>query len=129
VPLVYICLSPKTHEKRLDVKSSDLKNKALNSENGEYIFGLEDTGSHACYMIYGLLKSKEKGRLIKPGKGHEEIILALEGDLEVTGYYSGTLKEGSAMHIEGDHECFLENQAEHHAVYIIAGGHSDGGHD
>jgi hypothetical protein len=110
------------------VKSSELKNKALNSENGEYIFGFEDTGSHACYMIYGFLKPKEKGRLVKPGTGHEEIILSLEGDLEVTGYYSGTLKEGSAMYIEGEHECFLENPAEHPAVYIIAGGHSEGSH-
>ena len=56
------------------MKSTELKSKALGSENGEYIFGFEDTGSHACYMIYGLLKSKEKGRLVKPGKGHEEIV-------------------------------------------------------
>lgn len=110
------------------MKSFELKNKALNSENGEYIFGVEDTGSHACYMIYGILKPKEKRRLVKPGKGHEEMILAMEGDLEVTGYYSGTLKEGTAFHIEGEHECFLENPAKHDAIYIIAGGHSEGGH-
>jgi len=110
------------------MKSSDLKNKALNSEQGEYIFGFEDTGSHTCYMIYGLLKPKEKGRLVKPGKGHEEIILALEGDLDVTGFYSGVLREGSALHIAGENECFLENAAEHTAVYIIAGGHSEGSH-
>lgn len=110
------------------MKSLELKNKALNSENGEYIFGFEDTGSHACYMIYGILKSKEKRRLVKPGKGHEEMILAMEGNLEVTGYYSGTLEEGTAFHIEGEHECFLENPAEHDAVYIIAGGHSEGSH-
>ena len=110
------------------MKSFELKNKALNSENSEYIFGFEDTGSHACYMIYGILKSKEKGRLIKPGKGHEEIVLAMKGDLEVTGYYSGTLKESSVFHIEGEHECFLENPGELEAVYIVAGGHSESGH-
>ncbi len=110
------------------MKSLELKNKALSSEKSEYIFGFEDTGSHACYMIYGILKSKEKGRLVKPGTGHEEIILAMKGNLEVTGYYSGTLKESSAFHIQGDHECFLENPGEDDAVYIVAGGHSESGH-
>jgi len=106
----------------------ELKNRALNSQSGEHILGSQDTGSHACYMIYGFLKPKEKGRLIKPGKGHEEIVLAARGDLEVTGYYSGILKEGSAIHIKGEEECFLENKGETDAIYIIAGGHSEEGH-
>jgi len=106
----------------------ELKNKAMNSESGECILGFQDTGSHACYMIYGVLKPGEKGRLVKPGEGHEEIILAMNGDLEVTGYYSTTLKEGFVFHIRGDHECFLENKGTVSAVYVIAGGHSDEGH-
>jgi hypothetical protein len=110
------------------MKIFEVKNKALNSESGGYILGFQDTGSHACYMIYGILKSEEKGRVIKPGKGHEEIVLAMKGDLKVTGYYSLSLKEGSAFKTEGEHECFLENKGESYAVYIIAGGHSDGGH-
>ena len=44
----------------------DLKNYAVNSVSGEYIFGLEQTGSHACYMIFGVLKPGQKQRLIKP---------------------------------------------------------------
>jgi len=42
-------------------------------------------------------------------------------------YYSGSLKEGSAFHIEGEQECFLENPGPSDAVYIIAGGHSEVG--
>jgi hypothetical protein len=110
------------------MKIFEMKNKALDSENGEYILGFQDTGSHACYMIYGILKPKEKGRVIKPGKGHEEIVLAMKGDLEITGYYSLSLKEGSAFKTEGENECFLENKGGFDAAYIIAGGHSDGGH-
>jgi hypothetical protein len=110
------------------VKNLELRNKALSSENSEYIFGFEDTGSHACYMIYGILKSRETRRLVTTGTGHEEIVLAIKGDLEVTGYYSGTLKESSAFHIEGEHECFLENPGEQEALYIVAGGHSESGH-
>ena len=110
------------------MKSFELKDKALNSEHSEYIFGFEDTGSHACYMVYGILKPREKGRLVKPGTGHEEIVLAIKGDLEVTGYYSGTLKESSAFHIQGEHECFLENTGEQEAVYIVAKNHSESNH-
>lgn len=105
-----------------------LKNKAQISESGENILGFKETSSHACYMIYGILKPKEMGREVKPGRGHEEIILAVKGDIEVSGYYFGTLKEGCAFHIKGDSECFLENRGSVDAIYIIAGGHSESGH-
>lgn len=104
----------------------ELKNKALHSENGESFRIL--VASHACYMIYGILKPKEKGRLVNPGVGHEEIVLVVTGNLKVTGYYSGSVEEGSAFHIKDEQKCFLENLGEIEAVYIIAGGHSEGGH-
>jgi hypothetical protein len=102
----------------------EVKNSATNSKRGEFLVGCQETGSHACYMIYGVLKSKEKARSVKPGPGHEEIVLAMKGDLEVTGSYSGSLEEGFALHLEGNQECFFENHAESDAVYIIAGGHA-----
>ncbi len=110
------------------MKLFELKNKAQLSENGEHILGSQETGSHACYMIYGILKPGEKGRVIRPGEGHEEIILAVKGDVEVTGHYSGTLKEGAAFHIAGANDCFFENKGISEAVYIISGGHSEGDH-
>ena len=79
-------------------------------------------------MIYGILKPKEKGRLVKPGEGHEEIVLAVKGDLKVTGSCAGSLKEGFALYLKDEQECFLENTGESEAVYVIAGGHSVGGH-
>jgi redox-sensitive bicupin YhaK (pirin superfamily) len=105
-----------------------MKTQAMESEEGEYIVGAEDTGSHACYMIYGAMKPHEKGRLLKPGEGHEEIVLSVKGDIEVTGHWSGTLREGTAFHLTGDKECYLENKGHSDAVYIIAGGHSEEGH-
>jgi hypothetical protein len=110
------------------MKKIDIRHRALASENGEYVLGLEDTGSHACYMIYGVLKPGEKGRLIKPGRGHEEIVLAVKGDMALSGDISGRLEEGSAFHIIGDTSAFLENTGSEEAVYIISGGHSDHGH-
>ncbi len=43
------------------MKKINLREKAAKNK-GEYVFGAEDTGSHACYMIYGILKAGEKGR-------------------------------------------------------------------
>ena len=109
------------------MKIFELKDKAINSEKGESLLGVRETGSHACYMIYGILKPKEKLRSVKPGPGHEEIVLAAKGDLKVSGCYSMSLKEGSAFTIAGDRECFLENTGDHDATYVIAGGHSEAG--
>jgi hypothetical protein len=110
------------------MKIIDLKQKVLKTENREYVFGYQETGSHACYMIYGILGPNEKGRKLNPGSGHEEIILAMRGDIRICGEFSGTLKEGMAFHIAGDNTCCLENTGNSEAVYIIAGGHSEEGH-
>lgn len=111
------------------VKVFEVKKNAVRSEHGEHIVGFDDTGSHACYLIYGVLRPLEKGRMLKPGRGHEEIILAVAGDIEVSGHVSMTLREGCAFHLAGEQECFLANEGSTDAVYVIAGGHaSDDGH-
>ena len=100
---------------------------------GEYVLGLKDTGTHACYMIYGSLAPGQTGRQIKPGAGHEEIVMAVRGDLGLTGPFVGklgedTLREGEAFHIKGEATCFLDNPSEtESAIYVVAGGHSEGG--
>jgi len=106
----------------------DLKNHALTSESGEFIFGLEHTGSHACYMIYGVLKPGQEQRVIKPGKGHEEMVLAMKGNFEISGWFSGWLREGCAFHIAGEDTVYLQNTDTTDACYVIAGGHSHDGH-
>ena len=110
------------------MKKTDLREKAEKSD-GEYVFGAADTGSHACYMIYGVLKPGEKERMIRPGKGHEEIIVSVRGQLSVTGHCSGALMEGDAFHLADEQTCFLENRGDSEAVYIVAGGHSGHGHE
>jgi hypothetical protein len=110
------------------MKSIDLRTPALSAEDGEYIFGKDHTGSHACYMIYGVLKPGEKDRLVKPGAGHEEMVLAANQNLEVTGAFSGRLAAGCAFHIEGEDTAYLSNPGSDEAVYVVAGGHSEEGH-
>jgi hypothetical protein len=109
------------------MKIFNVMDKVLGS--GEYILGADDTGSHACYMIYGILKPGERGRELKPGRGHEEIVLATTGELQCTGHFSGTLKQGQALHLKGDQTVFAENKGNGDAVYVICGGHPEGGHE
>jgi len=108
------------------VKTFDVSGKV--NDSGEFILGARDTGSHACYLIYGVLKPGEKGRELKPGHGHEEIVLATCGDLQCSGQFSGTLRQGQAMHLKGEEIVLVENRGREHAVYVICGGHSEGGH-
>src|SRR5512143_2946702 len=84
-------------------------------DSGEYILGVRETGSHACYLVYGVLK---------PGHGHEEIVLALIGDLRLTGHPTGMLKQGQALHLTGEESVIVENPGNSQAFYVIAGGHS-----
>ena len=109
-----------------DMKAFDVK--ARIGDSGEYILGVEDTGSHACYLIYGIMKPHEKGRELKPGEGHEELLLATRGNFMVTGRTEAMLKEGQAIHLRGDETCWLENTSGSEARYVIAGGHSESGH-
>ena len=108
------------------MKVFDVAGKIMDS--GESILGSRDTGSHACYLVYGVLKSGERGRELKPGHGHEELILALRGDLQLTGQHRGTLKQGQAIHLRGEETLSIGNTGDTEAVYVIAGGHSDEGH-
>lgn len=106
----------------------NLREKALKSKEGEFVFGAKHTGSHACYIIYGVLQPGEKDRLVKPGKGHEEMVLAATGNLEVTSAVTGHLRQGEAFHIVEEQTAYLENKADTEAIYVISGGHSEHGH-
>lgn len=110
------------------MKTFDLRRRALASENGESIFGAEETGSHACYMIYGILKGGEKRRLIRPGKGHEEMVLVVKGSLAASGDVEGPLEEGTAFHVAGEVSVFLENRTSAESIYVVSGGHATHGH-
>ncbi len=97
--------------------------------SGEYILGSQQTGSHACYLIYGVLRPGEPIRELKPGQGHEEIVLAVTGDLQCSGVYTGILKQGQALHLRGDDSVFVRYEGSAKAVYVVSGGHTSHGHD
>lgn len=97
------------------------------ANKGEYVLGLEDLNTHACYLIYGIIKPGEKGRVIKPGSGHEEIVCLVQGKVQLSnssGRY--VLEHGQAFHLKGDETYMMDNEAGTDAVYVISGGHSAG---
>jgi uncharacterized cupin superfamily protein len=95
--------------------------------SGEYVLGAEATGSHACYLIYGVLAPGERGRVLRPGPGHEEMVLCIEGEMRLEGI-RGVLRQGQAVHLLGDESFSTENPGTVRAVYVIAGGHASGSH-
>jgi hypothetical protein len=97
-------------------------------EQGEHVLGYDETGSHACYLIYGVLRAGEQGRVLKPGHGHEEMVVVVKGEVTLTGQCTGTVMQGQAIHLVGEASCIAENRTNTEAVYVIAGGHSGQGH-
>jgi len=98
-------------------------------KDGEYVLGLKDLNTHACYMICGELKPGEKGRKVCPGRGHEEILLAANGNMEITGEpFTGVLHEGEAIHLREEQTCFIANPGKSSVIYVLAGGHSGAEH-
>lgn len=91
---------------------------------GEYLVGVTQTHSHACYLIYGTLNPGEE-RELSPGAGHEEIFCLIHGKLVVSegeGHYS--VEKGQCFHLVGDTKVTLKNTTNKTAIYVLAGGHS-----
>ncbi|MBI5103199.1 MAG: hypothetical protein HZB33_15395 [Nitrospirae bacterium] len=94
-------------------------------KGGECVLGSAELNTHACYFIYGRLRPGEKGRVVSPGKGHEEIFCLVSGRVRLEtpdGIIS--LSEGQAFHICGDESLLMDNEGDTEAVYVMAGGHS-----
>jgi hypothetical protein len=106
------------------MKSYNLRDIAFR-EGGEYVLGLKDLHTHACYMIYGILEPGESGRVVRPGGGHEEILCAVSGSIILRRTAGdAVLEEGCAVHVTEDESFHISNPSDQRAVYIMAGGHS-----
>lgn len=110
------------------VKIYDLLNRAK-AEAGETVLGRDELGTNNTYLIYGILEPGQKGRIINPGEGHEEIVCLVAGVATLhTPEGPQVLKLGEAFYLKGDVTYTLENQQRMPAVYVIAGGHTAEGH-
>jgi hypothetical protein len=92
-------------------------------EGGEYVLGYKDLHTRSCYMIYGVLNPLEKDRVIRPGKGYEEILCASGGPLLIhTAKGTTPLERGRAVHVGEEESMTMSNPGEEQVEYIIAGG-------
>ncbi|MDA8408634.1 MAG: hypothetical protein M0T73_17465 [Deltaproteobacteria bacterium] len=104
-------------------------NKFAKEQGGEYVLGMKDLHTHACYLIYGTLEPREDSRLVKPGDGHEEILLAVDGRLIIESEKGKTVLEpGHATHVKEEEAFFISNPSEKTVIYVLAGGHSQPHH-
>lgn len=102
----------------------DLETMAI-SGGGEYVLGAKDLHTHSHYMIYGILQPGEGERLVRPGKGHEEIFCAITGALTLhTPSGDVRLEPHHAMLVTEDQSFLISNPSDHPVVYIMAGGRS-----
>ena len=100
-------------------------------EGGETVLGLKDLGTHACYVLFGVLDPGGQPRVLKPGDGHEEIILAISGTIGLQGPDGElTLRPGQAVYLRGEETRNAVCVGDAEARYVAAGGHTpDEGHD
>jgi uncharacterized cupin superfamily protein len=96
-------------------------------EGGETVLGLKDLGTHACYMLYGVVAPGEAPRTLSPGVGHEEIVLVLSGGLKLEGPGGSlTLQAGQALYMKGEETWQATCLGPLEARYAAAGGHTPG---
>ena len=93
------------------------------SEGGECVLGTKNLHTQGCYLIYGTLEPGEGERLVRPGKGYEEILCAVGGPLVLhTDRGEIPLSRSNAVHVKEDDTLYLSNPSNEQIVYVIAGG-------
>lgn len=105
------------------MRSFDLKQRA-STQGGEYVLGMKDLYSQACYLIYGILDVGEGNRLVQPGDGHEEILCAVDGPLVLKkAGREEVLEMAHAIQVKENESFFISNPSDRPVVYVMAGGH------
>ena len=109
------------------MKVYDVSKLASMEKTREYVLGSKALDTHACYLIYGSMEPAEKGRLLRPGSGHEEIVCVVSGSAVVRGAGEGVeLGAGQAVHLRGEQAMHMDNASDSEPlVYVAAGGHSE----
>jgi hypothetical protein len=104
------------------MKTFPLRDLAVR-EGGEYVLGYKDLHTRSCYIVYGILDPQEKGRIIRPGKGYEEILCAFGGPLLLhTAKGITQLEKGQAAYVSEEESMTISNPGEEQVEYIISGG-------
>jgi len=105
----------------MKVNLIDECNKA---DNKEFYYGaMLNKNIKDVYMGYGLLEPKEIKK-VGPPKGHEEIIMLLNGEMMISLPEEDVLmKKGDAVHIPEGNLVQIENLTDEKIGFMVAGGH------
>ena len=104
----------------------NLKEKCNQSKDREFFYGAKiNKAIKDVYLGLGYLESGESGRKQGPGNGHEELLYAVDGQLEITIKKEiFTLNEGEIYFIPDGSKVKLRNTLDKRVYFMIAGGHT-----
>jgi len=104
----------------------NMLDKCRESSDNEFFYGaLINKNIQDVYLGVGFLEPGEKEKKTGPGKGHEEIIYIINGEIDISGLEKNiTLKKGEAFFIPDGSSVHLHNLTDQQCYYVIAGGHT-----
>lgn len=104
----------------------NLREKCHDSRKKEFFYGakinreIKDVYLGLCFLEPGEVKRK-----VGPGKGHEELLYLMNGQIQVnTKDKEINLNEGEVFFIPNGLKVFLKNLTEERSYFVIAGGHT-----
>ncbi|MFX1293813.1 MAG: cupin domain-containing protein [Promethearchaeota archaeon] len=102
-----------------------LKEKCLASSKKEVFYGaIINKEIKDAYLGLGFLDPGES-RTEGPGKGHEEIIYIIEGQIQITiDNHEIVLNEGEAYHLADGLKAIVTNKTTKRSFFAMAGGHT-----
>lgn len=104
----------------------DILEKCHAASEKEFFYGaLLNKNIQDTYLGVGFLEPGEKEKKTGPGKGHEEIIYIINGEIDITGLEQNvSLKKGEAFFLADGTSAKLSNKTDERCYYVIAGGHT-----
>lgn len=103
-----------------------LKEKCHEARDKEFFYGAKiNKAIKDVYLGLGYLEPGESGRKARPGRGHEELLYLINGQVQID--YKDEqiiLNEGEVFFIPDGSKVNLKNMKEDRCYFIIAGGHT-----
>jgi mannose-6-phosphate isomerase-like protein (cupin superfamily) len=112
--------------KRVKIIILNLKEKCLASNKKEFFYGAKiNKAIQDVYLGLCFLEPGESKRKVGPGKGHEEILYLMEGQIQISiNNNEILLNQGEIFFIPDGSKALLKNLTKNSVQFIIAGGHT-----
>lgn len=103
----------------------NLKKKCNEAPEKEFFYGaLTNHAIKDAYLGLCYLDPEEQNRIIGPPKGHEEILLVLEGKIEIKVKDEVIIiDEGEVFYLPDGQKAQVKNLTAQRLYFVIAGGH------